>query len=74
MYVIVERKCLSVQVPCATLHDVVAFLVEKTEGVLVPLTVEEAYEKSICTCGTAWPTWDQNSCNTFLSPFSVCLV
>ncbi|XP_003974136.2 signal-transducing adaptor protein 1-like [Takifugu rubripes] len=34
-------------IPCATLHDVVTFLVEKTEGVLIPLILEEAYEKSI---------------------------
>uniref|UniRef100_H3D6M4 PH domain-containing protein n=1 Tax=Tetraodon nigroviridis TaxID=99883 RepID=H3D6M4_TETNG len=34
-------------VPCATLHDVVTFLVDKTEGALAPLVLEEAYEKSI---------------------------
>lgn len=43
----------SAQIPCATLHDVVTFLVEKTEGVLIPLILEEAYDKSICTSGTA---------------------
>lgn len=43
----------SAQIPCATLHDVITFLVEKTEGVLMPLILEEAYEKSICTSGTA---------------------
>lgn len=59
MYLIVDRKCFSAQVPCATLHDVIAFLVEKTEGVLVPLAIEEAYEKSICTCGTASLTCSQ---------------
>lgn len=32
---------------CATLHDVINFLVEKTAGVLIPLAFEEAYEKSI---------------------------
>lgn len=37
------------QVPCATLHDVVNYLVEKTEGVLIPLIIEEPYEKNICT-------------------------
>lgn len=41
---------VSVQVLCATLHDVINFLVEKTAGVLIPLAFEEAYEKSICTC------------------------
>lgn len=53
MYAIVDRNCFSVQVPCATLHDVITFLVEKTERVLVPLIIEEEYEKRICTCGTA---------------------
>lgn len=60
MCLTVDRRCLSVQVPCATLHDVISFLVDKTEGVLIPLIIEEAYEKSICThrpaslacCGT----------------------
>lgn len=40
----------SVQVPCATLHDVINYLVEKTDGVLIPLIIEEQYEKNICTC------------------------
>ncbi|XP_034532001.1 signal-transducing adaptor protein 1-like [Notolabrus celidotus] len=34
-------------VPCATLHDVVTCLVEKTEGVLIPLTMEGTYERRI---------------------------
>lgn len=49
---IVDRKRFSVQVPCATLHDVIDFLVEKTEGVLTPLIIEQAYEKNICTSAT----------------------
>lgn len=44
------------QVPCATLHDVVTFLVDKTEGALAPLVLEEAYEKSISTWRTPWLT------------------
>ncbi|XP_034736368.1 signal-transducing adaptor protein 2-like isoform X2 [Etheostoma cragini] len=34
-------------VPCTTLHDVVNYLVEKTDGVLIPLIIEEAYDKNI---------------------------
>ncbi|XP_070765450.1 signal-transducing adaptor protein 1-like isoform X2 [Enoplosus armatus] len=34
-------------VPCATLHDVIRYLVEKTEGVLIPLIIEDQYEKNI---------------------------
>ncbi|KAG7514464.1 hypothetical protein JOB18_034484 [Solea senegalensis] len=34
-------------VPCATLQDVVNYLVEKTDRVLVPLIFEEQYEKNI---------------------------
>ncbi|KAI3368316.1 hypothetical protein L3Q82_008023 [Scortum barcoo] len=34
-------------VPCATLHDVINYLVEKTQGVLIPLITEEQYEKNI---------------------------
>lgn len=54
MYVIVDTKCFSVQVSCATLHDVITYLVEKTEGQFVPLIIEEVYEKSICTSGTVF--------------------
>ena len=36
------------QVPCTTLHDVINYLVEKTDRVLIPLILEEAYEKNIC--------------------------
>uniref|UniRef100_A0A8D0CQG6 Signal transducing adaptor family member 2b n=1 Tax=Sander lucioperca TaxID=283035 RepID=A0A8D0CQG6_SANLU len=38
-------------VPCATLHDVINYLVEKTDGVLIPLIIEGAYEKNISTGG-----------------------
>lgn len=38
------------QIPCATLHEVINYLVENTEGVLTPLIIEEPYEKSICMC------------------------
>ncbi|KAM7388477.1 hypothetical protein PAMP_024649 [Pampus punctatissimus] len=34
-------------VVCATLHDVINYLVEKTDRVLIPLIIEEAYEKNI---------------------------
>ncbi|XP_040896555.1 signal-transducing adaptor protein 2-like isoform X2 [Toxotes jaculatrix] len=34
-------------VPCATLYDVINYLVEKTDRVLVPLIIEEPYEKNI---------------------------
>ncbi|KAK1897242.1 Signal-transducing adaptor protein 2 [Dissostichus eleginoides] len=34
-------------IPCATLHDVINYLVETTDGVLIPLIIEEAYEKRI---------------------------
>ncbi|XP_076582363.1 signal-transducing adaptor protein 1-like [Chaetodon auriga] len=34
-------------VPCATLHDVINYLVERTDGVLIPLIIEETYEKNI---------------------------
>ncbi|XP_069006203.1 signal-transducing adaptor protein 1-like isoform X2 [Embiotoca jacksoni] len=34
-------------VPCATLWDVITYLVEKTAGVLIPLIIEEPYEKNI---------------------------
>lgn len=46
---VVKNKLFSVQIPCATLRDVINYLVEKTDGVLVPLIIEEAYEKNICT-------------------------
>nr|XP_040040344.1 signal-transducing adaptor protein 1-like isoform X1 [Gasterosteus aculeatus aculeatus] len=32
---------------CATLHDVIHYLVEKSDGVLTPLIFEETYEKNI---------------------------
>lgn len=48
------------QVPCATLHEVINYLVEKTEGVLIPLIMEEPYEKNICMC------------NYFMSPLLSC--
>ncbi|XP_038572233.1 signal-transducing adaptor protein 2-like isoform X1 [Micropterus salmoides] len=32
---------------CATLHDVIDYLVDKTDGVLSPLSIEEQYEKNI---------------------------
>ncbi|XP_029286082.1 signal-transducing adaptor protein 1-like [Cottoperca gobio] len=32
---------------CATLHDVITYLVQKTDGVLLPLIMEETYEKNI---------------------------
>lgn len=32
---------------CDTLHDVINFFIHKTEGFLIPLVFEEAYEKSI---------------------------
>ncbi|KAM3620559.1 uncharacterized protein V6R79_025343 [Siganus canaliculatus] len=34
-------------IPCAKLHDVVNYLVEKTGGVLIPLILEDQYEKQI---------------------------
>lgn len=34
------------QITCATLHEVVTYLVEKAGGVLVPLLIEEHYEKN----------------------------
>ncbi|XP_008296066.1 signal-transducing adaptor protein 1-like [Stegastes partitus] len=34
-------------VHCDTLHEVIDYLVEKTDRVLVPLIIEEAYEKNI---------------------------
>ncbi|KAK5930955.1 hypothetical protein CgunFtcFv8_027149 [Champsocephalus gunnari] len=34
-------------IPCATLHDVINYLVETTDGVLIPLIIEEAYEQRI---------------------------
>ncbi|XP_068558575.1 signal-transducing adaptor protein 1-like isoform X2 [Cebidichthys violaceus] len=38
---------VDVPVPCATLHDVINYLVENTDGVLTPLISEEIYEKNI---------------------------
>ncbi|XP_026161287.1 signal-transducing adaptor protein 1-like [Mastacembelus armatus] len=35
-------------VDCDTLHDVISFLVEKSDGTFIPLPNEGAYEKSIC--------------------------
>ncbi|XP_070688417.1 signal-transducing adaptor protein 1-like [Pempheris klunzingeri] len=34
-------------IPCATLHDVINYIVEKTDGVLIPLIMEESYDKNI---------------------------
>ncbi|KAM9849357.1 signal-transducing adaptor protein 1-like [Aulostomus maculatus] len=34
-------------VPCATLHEVISYLVEKTDGALIPFVHEETYEKKI---------------------------
>ncbi|XP_060890886.1 signal-transducing adaptor protein 2-like isoform X2 [Labrus mixtus] len=34
-------------VPCASLHDVIDYLVGKTNGVLIPLTFEGTYERQI---------------------------
>ncbi|XP_054458999.1 signal-transducing adaptor protein 1-like [Anoplopoma fimbria] len=34
-------------VSCATLHDVINYLVENTDGVLIPLIIEDAYEKNL---------------------------
>ncbi|KAM6939324.1 signal-transducing adaptor protein 1-like [Lycodopsis pacificus] len=38
---------VDVPVPCATLHDVINYIVENTDGVLTPLITEELYEKNI---------------------------
>ncbi|XP_076009552.1 signal-transducing adaptor protein 1-like isoform X2 [Genypterus blacodes] len=38
---------VDVPVPCATLHDVITYLVEKTDKVLIPLIMEGPYEKNI---------------------------
>uniref|UniRef100_A0A8C9X490 Signal transducing adaptor family member 2b n=1 Tax=Sander lucioperca TaxID=283035 RepID=A0A8C9X490_SANLU len=54
--VIAKEKLFSVQVPCATLHDVINYLVEKTDGVLIPLIIEGAYEKNISTVRRASST------------------
>lgn len=43
----VNRK-LCTQVHCTTLHDVINHFVEQTDGVLIPLIIEEPYEKTIC--------------------------
>lgn len=48
LFKVVNRKLLLLQIPCATLHDVISYLVENTEGALVPLIIEESYEKRIC--------------------------
>lgn len=45
---VINDEPFSVQVPCATLSDVINHLVEKTDGALVPLIIEEEYEKNIC--------------------------
>ncbi|XP_029905182.1 signal-transducing adaptor protein 1 [Myripristis murdjan] len=34
-------------IPCATLHDVINYLVEKTSGTLIPLIMENAYDSNI---------------------------
>lgn len=38
------------QVPCASLHDVIYYLMEKTDKVLTPLNMEGPYERNISTC------------------------
>ncbi|XP_028258665.1 signal-transducing adaptor protein 2-like [Parambassis ranga] len=38
---------VNIPVPCATLHDVIDYLVKETDGVLIPLIFEEPYEKNI---------------------------
>lgn len=40
---------LFAQVHLDTLHDVIAYMVEKTEGYLIPLDMEGQYDKNICT-------------------------
>lgn len=47
-----NMKCPSFQIQCMSLHDVINYLVDHTEGVLIPLIIEEPYEKNICTCKT----------------------
>ncbi|CAM4717605.1 unnamed protein product [Leuciscus chuanchicus] len=37
---------LETPITCATLHDVITYLVEKAGGVLVPLVIEEHYEQN----------------------------
>ncbi|KAG1973550.1 signal-transducing adaptor protein [Pimephales promelas] len=37
---------LETPITCATLHDVVTYVVDKADGVLVPLVIEEHYEKN----------------------------
>lgn len=39
---------LSVQVTCDTLHDMISYLVTSTDGVLIPLIIEQPYEKKLC--------------------------
>lgn len=34
-------------IPCATIHDVIGFLVERTSGALRPLILEESYDENI---------------------------
>ncbi|KAF7665238.1 hypothetical protein LDENG_00149450 [Lucifuga dentata] len=38
---------VDVPVPCTTLHDVITYLLEKTDRVLIPLIMEEQYDKKI---------------------------
>lgn len=42
------RTLLFVQVHFDSLHDVVAYMVEKTDGSLTPLNIEAHYDKNIC--------------------------
>lgn len=34
---------------CVTLQDAINYLVDRTEGVMTPLILEEEYEENICT-------------------------
>lgn len=45
--VVVKQLFFSVQVHCDTLQDVVTYLVDATDGILIPLIIEGHYEKIV---------------------------
>lgn len=42
-----DKEIFFLQIPCATLHEVIDALVDKTAGTLQPFLLEEPYEENI---------------------------
>ena len=64
----------SFQIPCATLHEVIDALVEKTAGTLQPFLLEEPYEENISEAHFTSPAFLSFSHHKSISPTILLLL